>query len=71
MAKRIENDCVSCGLPCLGSRCPNRSVAHYYCDNCGEEFESDKLFKWNGQDYCKECIINDVESDLEKAYPLD
>ena len=64
-------DCATEGYRCIGDACQYKNVPHYYCDNCGEEFESDELFKWNGQDYCKECIINDVEEDLEKAYPLD
>jgi hypothetical protein len=69
--KKLENDCVDCGKPCFSS-CPYKAVPHYYCDNCGDEVESDELFKWNnGEDWCKECIINDVEEDLEKAYPLD
>jgi len=74
MAKRIENDCMGCATesyPCIGDACQYRNVAHYYCDNCGSEVDSDELFKWNGQEYCKDCIINDVESDLEKAYPMD
>lgn len=69
--KKLENDCVDCGKPCFSS-CPYKRVPHYYCDNCGEELQSDELFKWNGDEaWCKECIIEDVESDLEKAYPLD
>ncbi len=67
--KKLVNDCVDCGKPCFSS-CPYKRVPHYYCDNCGEEFQPDELFKWNGEDYCKPCIINDVESDLEKAYPM-
>jgi len=72
--KRIEKDCCGCATEsyrCMGEHC-SISVPHYYCDNCGDEVESNELFKWNdGEDWCKDCIINDVESDLEKAYPLD
>lgn len=51
--KRIENDCVDCGLPCLGNGCPYRNVPHYYCDECGNE---ETLYYYDGQELCVECI---------------
>ena len=70
--KRLENDCMGCATesyPCIGSLCKYRNFPHFYCDNCGEEFEGEELYKWNnGEDWCKECIFNDVEMDLEQAY---
>lgn len=72
--KRVENECMGCATesyPCIGDTCQYRHVPHYYCDNCGDEVERDELFKWNGQDYCIECIHNDIDSDLEKAYPME
>ena len=36
---KIENDCVGCGLPCLGSACPYREVPYFYCDDCEYEYE--------------------------------
>jgi hypothetical protein len=53
--KQIENDCVGCpdGVPCLGSTCPMRNGAHYYCDKCGDEAE---LYKYEGGEYCATCI---------------
>lgn len=49
----IENDCVDCGLPCLGSGCPYRNVSHYYCDSCGNEAE---LYKYDDEQLCIDCI---------------
>ena len=43
--KRIENECVNCGLPCLGNSCPYKNVVHFYCDRCGEEICQDCLLK--------------------------
>lgn len=53
MAKVLENDCVSCGLPCLGKDCPNQNVPHYYCDDCGEETQ---LYLLDGKELCIDCI---------------
>ena len=57
--KKIENDCVNCGLPCLGDRCPNRNVPHYYCDCCGNE---DKLYYYDGLEICQECLLKEFEA---------
>jgi hypothetical protein len=57
---KTENECVSCGLPCLGSSCPYRNVTRYYCDECGEETE---LYYYDGMELCIDCI----ESLLEKV----
>lgn len=51
--KKVENECVQCGLPCLGSSCPNRNVTRFYCDNCGEE---ETLYEYEGEELCIECI---------------
>ncbi len=50
---RLENECVDCGLTCLGPLCPHKSVKHFYCDECGEE---DELFEFDGEDLCIDCI---------------
>ena len=55
-----DNECVNCGLPCLGSGCPYRNVTRYYCDECGDETT---LFHFDGEELCIECI----ESRLEKV----
>jgi len=52
-----ENDCVSCavpGYPCLGSSCPNRHVAHYYCDDCGDETT---IYEFGEEELCIDCVV--------------
>lgn len=61
MIKR-ENECVDCGLPCLGSSCPNRNVIRIYCDKCGEE---GKIYHYDGEHLCITCI----EDTLEEVEP--
>lgn len=61
MIKR-ENECVDCGLPCLGSSCPNRNVIRIYCDKCGEE---GKVYHYDGEHLCITCI----EDTLEEVEP--
>lgn len=48
-----EDECVSCGLPCLGSSCPNRNVPHFYCDECEDEAD---LFEYDEEQLCIKCI---------------
>ena len=55
--KVIENECVSCGLPCLGNSCPYRKVPHYYCDKCGSETT---LYYFDDKELCQECIIDEL-----------
>ena len=64
MAREIENECVSCssGIGCLGSACPNRNVHRYYCDRCGQEYESNELYVVDGEDVCAECLLNDYQT---------
>ena len=50
----FENECVDCGLPCMGSACPNRKVPHYYCDECGDEAI---LYEYDGKEYCAHCVL--------------
>ena len=62
--KRIENECVDCGLPCLGDRCPNRNVERFYCDNCGEE---ETLYEFEGEELCIDCIAKRLTK-VERSY---
>lgn len=58
MAKKMVENCVSCGLPCRGSLCPNNSVsAQYTCDECREEFEPEELFDFDGDMLCEKCLL--------------
>ena len=58
---KIEDECVCCGLPCLGSSCPNRNVKRYYCDECGEEV--DTLYRYDdGTELCEDCLLKEFET---------
>ena len=52
-----ENDCVDCGLPCFNA-CKYKNVPHYYCDECGAET---KLFRFDGEELCLECIAGRLD----------
>lgn len=52
---RYEDQCVSCGLPCMGSSCPNRNVPVQYCDECDEEI--DEVYDVDGDELCEECCL--------------
>jgi hypothetical protein len=61
MMIRYENECCSCATPaypCLGSSCPNRNVAHYYCDCCGNE---EMLYHYDNLEICEECLLKQFE----------
>lgn len=55
---KLEDECVSCGLPCIGSACPYRSVPHFYCDKCGDE---STLYEFEGKQLCIDCIIDRLD----------
>lgn len=55
MSVRYEDQCCDCGLPCLGSSCPNRNVPIWYCDECGEEEVT--LYVVDGKEVCKDCAL--------------
>lgn len=54
---RYEDECVDCGLPCVGDMCKYRNVRHLYCDRCGEDV--DTLWKWDdtGEQLCEYCLL--------------
>lgn len=58
MSRKTQNECVSCGLPCLGNSCPNRHVTRYYCDDCGEE--EDELYDFDGYELCERCTLKRI-----------
>lgn len=55
--KQIENDCVSCDIPCID--CGRKRTPHYYCDDCEDEFEPEALFFYEDTDeeLCVECLM--------------
>lgn len=61
---RRKNECVDCGLPCIGYSCPYRNVLRIYCDECGEE---GKIYHYEGRHLC----INCIEELLQEVKPDD
>lgn len=66
---KYKDECCSCsvpGYPCLGSKCSNRNVPHYYCDRCGDEVDAEDLYidEYNDGELCLDCIYGT----LKKAY---
>lgn len=74
MSRKYENQCVDCGLPCLGNSCRYRNVPVDYCDECGSEYAE---YRIDGEDLCEDCVkeqIRDAFNDLtlsEQAELLD
>ena len=58
MAKVYENECVGCGLPCIGDACPHRNVLKFYCDECDTEAE---LYHYEDKELCIDCIKDMLE----------
>ena len=66
---RIENDCVDCGLPCMGDGCRYRNVPHIYCDNCKNE--CDEVYDVGGEHMCEDCLMDTltkITSENAKEY---
>lgn len=57
--KYYSNDCIDCGLPCLGSACKYKKVLHFKCDYCGEE--DVKLYHYNDDEICEECLLKEFK----------
>lgn len=55
--KRIENECVDCGLPCLGTGCKYYRVERFYCDKCGQE---ETLYHTDEGELCTDCILSNL-----------
>lgn len=59
--KTYENECCGCATPsypCIGELCSLRRVPHWYCDECDEER---KLYEYEGQELCIDCIAEKLE----------
>jgi len=54
-----ESDCVCCGFPCDGDKCPHRNIIIYTCDRCN--MEVDELYRFNGEQVCLACIEDMTE----------
>lgn len=63
-----ENDCVDCGLPCIGRACPYREVEHIYCDDCGCEIWIEEMHtECNGEEVCDICHNKRREDDDDES----
>ena len=58
--KKIENECIDCPkeLGCMGDACPNRNVARFYCDRCGDK---NTLYHYDGEELCADCLIEQFD----------
>lgn len=56
--RQVENDCVDCGLPCIGTSCRYYKAVHFYCDDCGDE---DTLYEFDGEELCIRCIAKKLK----------
>ena len=63
MSRRYTSECVDCGLPCLGSSCRYYRVAIDVCDKCGAE---NAKYRVDGEDRCKDCAENELESQFKE-----
>ena len=54
---KYENQCYSCGQPCIN--CGLKHVPVLICDECGQEVE--RLFKVDYDHVCAECILGQYE----------
>ena len=54
--KKIVDECVGCPkeIGCFGDTCPNKNVARFYCDVCGEE---EMLYCYDGEELCQDCLL--------------
>ena len=57
----VENECVGCpdDLGCIYNACPYYKVVRYICDTCRSEV--DDLWYFDGEQLCKDCILNQLE----------
>lgn len=65
--RTIENECVSCDLPCID--CGRKHVERVYCDCCGESLETCAGYygvELEGEELCFDCAKNAL---INKYYP--
>lgn len=61
MSVWYEDECCDCatdGYPCTGYTCRNKSVPHYDCDDCKNEFDPDELYDYEGEMLCSKCLLD-------------
>ena len=61
---RIENECVGCGLPCLGLiLVPIDPSVRYYCDECGMQADAHRDMRYGL--YAIECAARFLDKEAE------
>ena len=55
---RVENDCVSCALPCIHCSKGRDRIVHY-CDECG--YTAETLYEYDSEELCEECLLGRFE----------
>ena len=62
--QKTEAECVGCGLPCKGNLCPYSDVTRWYCDECGDEVDPEKLYihPLTDKQYCRSCMLLNLDT---------
>lgn len=57
-----RDECVDCGLPCIGNSCRYKNVPVYICDKCGDEAD---LYTYDDDDreLCFDCLWDELTED--------
>lgn len=63
---KYEDECVDCPQGCIN--CGRKHVPHYFCDDCGEEYQPEELYTHPDTEdvYCKNCILSKLETLADK-----
>lgn len=60
---KVVDECVrACPERMCTSSCPCLNVKRYYCDCCGEEFEPDELYDYDGDMLCSGCLLGNFQT---------
>lgn len=54
---KYEDECVGpCPQGCI--HCGRKHIPHFFCDECGEEYDPEELYDNGGGDFiCRDCIL--------------
>lgn len=62
MVRKISG-CVTCGAYCDSSvYCSLRETYEYSCDSCGDEVSPECLYRYDGQELCEHCLLEQFET---------
>lgn len=60
---KYEDNCVSCGLPCL-LNCPYRKQLVCICDEC-KDYITDFYYEIDNKQFCQKHAIDYIEENIE------